>query len=62
MNCYYNEPNRLVEGTSWKGDKSAYTYNGLGVRTNNTHTTHSGSVDRRNFKYYSFWNCCEDNN
>ena len=39
----YDETNRLVEGTNWKGDKSAYTYNGLGVRINNTHTTHSGS-------------------
>ena len=23
----YDETNRLVEGTNWKGDKSSYTYN-----------------------------------
>ena len=45
----YDETNRLVEGTNWKGDKSAYTYNGLGVRINNTHTTHSGSVYDRDY-------------
>ena len=45
----YDETNRLVEGTNWKGDKSAYTYNGLGVRISNTHTTHSGSVYDRDY-------------
>ena len=38
-----------MEGTNWKGDKFAYTYNGLGVRINNTHTTHSGSVYDRDY-------------
>ncbi|MCI8333689.1 MAG: hypothetical protein HFH25_03800, partial [Lachnospiraceae bacterium] len=31
----YDETNRMAEGTNWKGDKSAYTYNGLGLRINN---------------------------
>ena len=43
----YDETNHLVEGTNWKGDKSAYTYNGLDVRINNTQTAHSGSVYSR---------------
>ena len=45
----YDETNRLVEGTNWKGDKSSYTYNGLGVRINNTQTSHSGSVYSRDY-------------
>ena len=45
----YDETNRLVEGTNWKGDKSSYTYNGLGVWINNTQTSHSGSVYSRDY-------------
>ena len=45
----YDETNHLVEGTNWKGDKSAYTYNGLDVRINNTQTAHSGSVYSRDY-------------
>ena len=45
----YDATNRLVEGTNWKGDKSAYTYNGLGLRINNTQTTHSGQVYARDY-------------
>ena len=45
-----------MEGTNWKGDKSAYTYNGLFVRVRNTQTTHSGQVYDREFviDYNSF--------
>ncbi len=48
----------MVEGTNWKGDKSAYTYNGLGLRVNNTHTTHAGKVYTRDYviDYTSFEN------
>ncbi len=48
----------MVEGTNWKGDKSAYTYNGLGLRVNNTHTTHAGKVYARDYviDYTSFEN------
>ena len=54
----YDETNRMVEGTNWKGDKSAYTYNGLGLRINNTHTTHAGKVYARDYviDYTSFEN------
>ena len=54
----YDETNRMVEGTNWKGDKSAYTYNGLGLRVNNTHTTHAGKVYARDYviDYTSFEN------
>ena len=54
----YDETNRMVEGTNWKGDKSAYTYNGLGIRINNTHTTHAGKVYARDYviDYTSFEN------
>ena len=45
----YDETNRLVEGTNWKGDKSSYTYNGLGIRINNTQTTHAGQVYSRDY-------------
>ena len=45
----YDETNRMVEGTNWKGDKSAYTYNGLGLRINNTQTTHAGKVYARDY-------------
>ena len=45
----YDETNHLVEGTNWKGDKSAYTYNALFVRINNTQTSHSGSVYSRDY-------------
>ena len=48
----------MAEGTNWKGDKSAYTYNGLGLRVNNTHTTHAGKVYARDYviDYTSFEN------
>ena len=48
----------MVEGTNWKGDKSAYTYNGLGLRVNNTHTTHAEKVYARDYviDYTSFEN------
>ncbi len=54
----YDETNRMVEGTNWKGDKSAYTYNGLGLRINNTQTTHAGKVYTRDYviDYTSFEN------
>ena len=54
----YDETNRMVEGTNWKGDKSAYTYNGLGIRINSTHTTHAGKVYARDYviDYTSFEN------
>ena len=54
----YDETNRMVEGTNWKGDKSAYTYNGLGLRVNNTQTTHAGKVYARDYviDYTSFEN------
>ena len=54
----YDETNRMVEGTNWKGDRSAYTYNGLGLRVNNTHTTHAGKVYARDYviDYTSFEN------
>ena len=54
----YDETNRMAEGTNWKGDKSAYTYNGLGLRVNNTHTTHAGKVYARDYviDYTSFEN------
>lgn len=54
----YDETNRMVEGTNWKGDKSAYIYNGLGLRINNTHTTHAGKVYARDYviDYTSFEN------
>ena len=45
----YDETNHLVEGTNWKGDKSAYTYNALFVRINNTQTSHSGNVYSRDY-------------
>ena len=45
----YDAANRLVEGTNWQGDKSAYTYNGLGVRVNNTVTTHAGKSYERDY-------------
>ena len=45
----YDETNRMVEGTNWKGDKSSYTYNGLGIRLNNTQTTHAGQVYSRDY-------------
>ena len=45
----YDETNHLVEGTNWKGDVSAYTYNGVDVRINNTQTSHSGSVYSRDY-------------
>ena len=52
----YDATNHLVEGTNWQGDKSAYTYNGLFVRVQNTQTTHSGQVYDREFviDYNSF--------
>ena len=48
----------MAESTNWKGDKSAYTYNGLGLRVNNTHTTHAGKVYARDYviNYTSFEN------
>ena len=54
----YDETNRMAESTNWKGDKSAYTYNGLGLRVNNTHTTHAGKVYARDYviDYTSFEN------
>ena len=54
----YDETNRMVEGTNWKGDKSAYTYNGLGLRVNDTQTTHAGKVYTRDYviDYTSFEN------
>ena len=45
----YDETNRMVEGTNWKGDKSSYIYNGLGIRINNTQTTHAGQVYSRDY-------------
>lgn len=39
----------MVEGTNWKGDKSSYTYNGLGIRINNTQTTHAGQMYSRDY-------------
>ena len=45
----YDATNRLVEGTNWKGDKSAYTYNGLGLRVNNLITTHAGKTYDRDY-------------
>ena len=55
---FYDETNRMVEGTGWKGDKSAYTYNGLGLRVGNTQTTHAGKVYTRDYvtDYTSFEN------
>ena len=54
----YDEANRMAEGTNWKGDRSAYTYNGLGLRVNNTQTTHAGKVYTRDYviDYTSFEN------
>ena len=54
----YDETDRMAEGTNWKSDKSAYTYNGLGLRVNNTHTTHAGKVYARDYviDYTSFEN------
>ena len=54
----YDETNRMAEGTNWKGDKSAYIYNGLGLHVNNTHTTHAGKVYARDYviDYTSFEN------
>ena len=48
----------MLEGTNRKGDKSAYTYNGLGLRVNNTHTTHAGKIYTRDYvtDYTSFEN------
>ena len=48
----------MAEDTNWKGDTSAYTYNGLGLRVNNTHTTHAGKVYARDYvtDYTSFEN------
>ena len=45
----YDATNRMVEGTNWKGDKSAYTYNGLGLRVNNLVTTHAGQTYDRDY-------------
>lgn len=45
----YDATNRLVEGTNWKGDTSAYTYNGLGLRVNNLVTTHAGKTYDRDY-------------
>lgn len=45
----YDETNHLVEETNWKGDKSAYTYNALFVRINNTQTSQSGNVYDRDY-------------
>ena len=45
----YDETNRMAEGTNWKGDKSSYIYNGLGIRINNTQTTHAGQVYSRDY-------------
>ena len=45
----YDATNRMVEGTNWKGDKSAYTYNGLGLRVNNLVTTHAGKTYDRDY-------------
>ena len=48
--AFVNEAtNRLVEGTNWKGDTSAYTYNGLGLRVNNLVTTHAGQTYDRDY-------------
>lgn len=54
----YDETNCMVEGTNWKGDKSAYTYNGLGLRVNNTQATHAGKEYARDYviDYTSFEN------
>ena len=48
----------MVEGANWKGDKSTYTNNGLGLRVNNTQTTHAGKVYTRDYviDYTSFEN------
>jgi len=48
-NYVYSLENQLVEGTNWKGDKSAYTYNVLGIRVNNKQTAHSGQVYDRDY-------------
>ena len=45
----YDATNRMVEGTNWKGDTSAYTYNGLGLRVNNLVTTHAGQTYERDY-------------
>ncbi len=47
-----------MESINWKGNKSAYTYNGLGLRINNTQTTHAGKVYTRDYviDYTSFEN------
>lgn len=45
----YDATNRMVEGTNWKGDKSAYTYNNLGLRVNNLVTTHAGQTYDRDY-------------
>ena len=45
----YDATNRMVEGTNWKGDKSAYTCNGLGLRVNNLVTTHAGQTYDRDY-------------
>lgn len=45
----YDATNRMVEGTNWKGDKSVYTYNGLGLRVNNLVTTHAGQTYDRDY-------------
>jgi YD repeat-containing protein len=45
----YTLENQLAEGTNWKSDKSAYAYNALGIRVNNTQTAHSGQVYDRDF-------------
>lgn len=38
---YYDATNRMVNGTNWNGDTSFYTYNGLGLRVNNTVASNS---------------------
>ena len=56
----YDATNRMVEGTNWKGDKSAYTYNGLGLRVNNLVTTHAGQTYDRDYvtDYFSNYVGC----
>lgn len=46
---FYDATNRMVHGTNWKGDTSFYTYNGLGLRINNTIETHAGKVYTRDY-------------
>ena len=45
----YDGMNRFAEGVNWKGDKSQYTYNGLGWRVQQKEIMKSGQVLTRQF-------------